>query len=174
MTTTRSTLLEYVSENPGVHFNAVVRALDITPDKLQRLTDEAAAELVVADLYGKSHFYTEEYDAFERRALALVRRETTRDVLFYLLDAGRSTPATVAEEIGIARSTLSWHCDRLIDAGLLEKQRDGKRVELVVRRPEEIHRLLSSVEPKLPERWLDRTTRLFDHVLGGSDRVDET
>lgn len=171
MSLTRSTLVEHIERNPGIHFNALVRALETTPDKLQRLTDgiESDTDLIIADLYGKRHFYTGDYDAWERHALALVRRETTRDVLLYLLENGSSSPATVAEDVGIARSTLSWHCDRLIDAGLIEKKRDGRRVELTVRRPMEIRQLLSEVEPLLPERWIDRTTRLFDQVLDGTD-----
>ena len=176
MSTTRTTLVEHVEQNPGIHFNALVRALGTTPDKLQRLTErvESDGDLIVTDLYGKRHFYPDGYDAWERHALALVRRETTRDVLFYLLENARSDPGAVAEDVGIARSTLSWHCDRLIDAGLIEKQRDGRRVELVARRPGEIHRLLASVEPTVLEQWVDRTTRLFDRLLEGSERSERS
>lgn len=171
---TRSTLLAHVSENPGVHFNAIVRELDVTPDKLQRLTRdlEAEGELVAEQLYGKTHFYIDDHDEWERRALALIRRETSREILFHLLEVERASPGDVTDHVGIARSTLAWHCERLIDAGLVEKHREGRTVELVVTRPEKIRELLSSVRPLLPERWIDRTTRLFDQLFEDADRPD--
>jgi len=171
---TRSNLLAHVAENPGVHFNALVRELDVTPDKLQRLTRdlEADDELVAAQLYGKTHFYTDTHDEWERRALALIRRETSREILLYLLEAERAPPSDVADHVGIARSTLEWHCERLIDAGLVEKRREGRTVELVVTRTDEIGELLPSVRPLLPERWIDRTTRLFDQLFEDADRPD--
>lgn len=169
---TRSNLLAHVSENPGVHFNALVRELDVTPDKLQRLTRdlEADGELVAEQLYGKTHFYTDAHDEWERRALALIRRETSREILFYLLEVERARPDDVTDHVGIARSTLEWHCERLVDAGLVEKRRDGRTVELVVVTPDEIRELLSSIRPGLPERWIDRTTRLFDQLFEDAHR----
>lgn len=171
---TESRLLAHVSKNPGIHFNALTRDLDLTPDKLQRLARdlESGGDLVVEQLYGKTHFYAGDHDEWERRALALLRRETSRDVLLYLLEADRASSSDVADAVGIARSTLEWHSERLIDAGLVEKRRDGRVVELVVTRPNEVRELLPAVEPLLPERWIDRTTRLFDQLFEDAARSD--
>ena len=174
---TGSNLLTHVSENPGIHFNALTRELDLTPDKLQRLARdlESDGDLVVEQLYGKTHFYTGDHDEWERRALALLRRETSRDILLHLLEVERAPSSEVADAVGIARSTLEWHCDRLIDADLIEKRRDGRVIELVVTRPDEVRDLFPAIRPLLPERWIDRTTRLFDQLFedaarSGSDR----
>lgn len=167
---TASDVAEYVADNPGVHFSDLVKTLGVTPDKLQRLGERLETEraIVVDTLYGKTHFYPPEYGPWERKAIALVRRETSREILFYLLERETATPAEVAEHVGIARSTLEWHVDRLVDADLVSKDRDGWRVQLRVRQPTEIRRVLEELHPTLPERWLDRTSRLLDHLLEDS------
>jgi DNA-binding MarR family transcriptional regulator len=72
----------------------------------------------------------------------------------------------VAEGLGVARSTLEYHLDRLVEQDLVEKQRgDDDRVALALARPSETLRLLAEVEPSMPERMVDRFTRLLDSLL---------
>lgn len=158
---------DHVYENPGIHFNAIVEQLDVTPPKLQRIAseEEESDDLVVESFYGKTHFYPPEFDEWERRGIALARRETSRDILLYLLRNGDSNPGTIADDLGIARSTVEWHVDRLIDAGLITKRREGRKTALSVSDPDRLKSILQTVEPGRADRWLDRTTRLFDHVF---------
>ena len=96
MSAVRDRIRSHVADHPGVHFYAVVRDLDLAAGQVQYhlrrlLTDEA---LVADSYYGRTHYFPPEYDAWERAALALARRETARDVVFFLLDEGPSAPAT--------------------------------------------------------------------------------
>jgi len=172
MTDTRERIRRHVTANPGVHVGALKRSLDLASGQaqhhLRRLRRRDA--LVAEDLYGRTHYYPPTYDADERAAIALLRRETSRDVVVYLLDRGPTTPATVADDLGIARSTLAWHCDRLAERDLVAKRRDeAGRVTLAPARPEPTARLLTAVSPSLPERLTDRFTRLVDDLLAGRD-----
>ncbi|WP_436925557.1 winged helix-turn-helix transcriptional regulator [Halosimplex amylolyticum] len=162
---TRARIAAHVSENPGVYFSELARQLDLAPGQVQyhmrRLDD-----VVSADLYGRTHYYPPDCGDFERRALAALTRETAADVVVTLLGQGPSAPGDVAEEIDVARSTLEWHLDRLTDLGIVAKRRDERgRVTLVLERPEETARLLRTVEPSLPDRLVDRFTRLVDRLL---------
>ena len=168
MTATRARIAAHVRNHPGVHFNELVRALDLAPGQVQyhlrKLT--GADEVVEAPLYGRTHYYSPAFDPWERRALALARRETARDVLAVLLERGATDPTTVAERVGIARGTLEWHADRLVDAGLVDKEYDERgRVTLVATRPADTARILREVSPTAPERLVDRFTRLVDDLL---------
>ncbi|MFC4356744.1 winged helix-turn-helix transcriptional regulator [Halobium salinum] len=182
MSEVRGRIEEHVRRNPGVHFNELVRALDLAPGQVQhhlyRLLDGPSAStasvgshgegasLLAEERYGRTHYYPPTFDEWERGALALVRRETSRDVLRYLLEHGPSAPAAVAEELGIARSTLEWHLGHLVECDVVEKERDDRgRVTLVLARPEATLDLLAAVSPSLPERFVDRFTRLVDGLL---------
>ena len=164
---TRARIADHVAANPGVHFSELVRALDLAPGQVQyhlrQLRDE---EVVAEDRYGRTHYYPPDCDAFERRAIAVLRRETAADVVATLLRRGPSSPGSVAEDVDIARSTLEFHLDRLTDLGIVAKRRDERgRVTLVLERPEETAAILRTVDPSLPDRLVDRFGRLLDRLL---------
>jgi predicted transcriptional regulator len=167
VTDTRDRVAARVRADPGVHFNELVRALDLAPGQVQYHL-RRLEWVVEADLYGQTHYFPPGYDADERRALALLRRETAADVVAVLLEAEPEALAATAvtERVGIARSTLSWHLDRLTEAGLVGEERDAhNRVVLSLADPERTARLLRRAEPSTPERLVDRFTRLVDSLL---------
>jgi len=161
----RNRIERRIGDDPGIYFNELVRELDLAAGQVQyhlrRLTDADAVE--AAELFGRTHYYPPEYGDWERSALALLRRETSAEVVATLLDDGPQRPVDVAERVGIARSTLAWHADRLVDAGLLEKRFDGH--QLVVADERRTAVLLETADPTLPERLVDRYTRLVDLFL---------
>jgi predicted transcriptional regulator len=168
MTHQRDRIHEYIDTHPGEHFNAVTRALDLAPGQVQYHVERLRRQgrVVEEPLYGRTHYYTPEYDAWERRAIAVLRRETARDILFYLLEHDPASPGTVADALDIARSTLEWHLDHLVEQDLVEKRRDDNgHVTLAVPAPTATLRLLEDVTPSLSDRMLDRFTRLLDTVL---------
>ena len=168
MTHQRNRIHEYIDSHPGEHFNALTRALDLAPGQVQYHLKklQGQGKVVEEHLYGRTHYYTSAYDSRERRAIAVLRRETARDILFYLLDDGPSRPDAVASDLEIARSTLEWHIDHLEEQALVEKRRDKyNHVTLVISSPTETVRLLDEITPSLSDRMVDRFTRLVDTLL---------
>lgn len=168
--TTRERLLAHVHEHPGVHVSALGRQLDLAPGQVQyHLRRLRKRDAVVADeRYGRTHYFPPGYDDRERRTLALARRETARGILFALLEREEATAGTLTDELGIARSTLSYHADRLVEADLVEQSKDERgRVRFSLVEREETLRLLGTIRPSLPERLVDRFTRLVDDLLEG-------
>ncbi|PSQ05969.1 ArsR family transcriptional regulator [Halobacteriales archaeon QS_5_68_33] len=165
MSETRERIAARVEADPGVYFSELVRELDLAPGQVQyhlRRLDGVD----VADLHGRTHYYPSSVDERDRRALAALRRETARDALVVLLRRGPTPPAAVADELGVARSTLEWHLDRLVAEDLVRKSRDRRgRVTLVLADPDWIGAHLDAVEPSLPERLVDRFDRLLDGLL---------
>lgn len=168
MTAQRDRIRRYVADHPGIHFNQLSRELGLATGQLQyHLKKLRRADDVVSEsLYGRTHYYTPGYDDWERGAVAVLRRETARDVLLYLIAEGPSAPGPVAADLDIARSTLEWHLDHLIEQTLVEKRRDDRgHVTLALARPDETADLLRLVEPSIPERLVDRFTRLVDGLV---------
>lgn len=168
MTGTRDRIADRVAESPGVHFRGLVRDLDLAPGQVQyharRL--EATNRVETTELRGRRHFFPPDVAPTERRAIALLRRETARDIVTVLARDGRNRPAEVAASLGIARSTLEHHLDGLVTEGLVTKEYDGAgRVTLSLAAPERVGRALAAVEPTLPERLVDRFSRLVDGLL---------
>lgn len=168
MTETRALIANEIEGTPGIHFNELVRELPVAPGQVQYHVRDLVdtGRVVREELFGRTHYYPPGYDAFDRAAVALIRRETTREVLVTLIEDGPLGPATVADEVGIARSTLEHHVDNLGEVGLVEKRRDAhNRVTLVLAAPERTGELLSDVTPTMPARLVDRFTLLVDELL---------
>jgi predicted transcriptional regulator len=168
MTQQRNRIYEYIEAHPGDHFNELVRALDLAPGQVQYHVRKLRrrGDVVAESLYGRTHYFTPEYDEYERGAIAALRRETAREILVYLLDSGGTTPNTVATDLDIARSTLEWHLDHLVEQDLVEKQRDKRNhVTLMVVDSTTAVRLLDEITPSMSDRMIDRFTRLVDTFL---------
>lgn len=168
MNAQRARIVDCVERVPGIHFNELVRRLDLAPGQVQYHTRKLCREgsLRRDPLYGRTHYYPPGCSEWKRGALALCQRETSRDVLIYLLDAGPSQPKRVADALDVARSTLEWHLDRLVERGLVRKERDDDgRVTLALVRPTETARVVETVTPSVPERMTDRFARLVDRLL---------
>jgi predicted transcriptional regulator len=73
MTDTRTRIADCIATRPGIHFSELVRRLDLAPGQVQyhcrrlRKSDRVVEE----HLYGRTHYYDPEFDAWERAAIAL-------------------------------------------------------------------------------------------------------
>ncbi|WP_049900007.1 winged helix-turn-helix transcriptional regulator [Halococcus agarilyticus] len=168
MSETRKRIARHVHAHPGVHFSGLVRTLDLAPGQVQyhlkRLL--SAEDLVDEQLYGQTHYYPLDCDEWERGALALLCRETASDVVTVLAEHGTARPQRVADELDIARSTLEWHLDHLVEQAVVAKRRDERNhVTLALVRPKETTQLLDETDPSTPARLVDRFTRVADRLL---------
>lgn len=173
MSDTRQQIRRQVHANAGIHFNELVRESDFATGQVQyhvrRLIDEG--QLIRSEFYGRTHYYPPEYDDWERETLALFRRETVREIVVYLIEHEPATPGEITDSLGIARSTLEHHLDRLLAHEVVEKRYDQHRhVTLRLTDPDRIGPLLTVVTPTVPDRFVDRFTRLVDGLLESSSR----
>jgi len=171
MSETRKRIARHVHANPGVHFSGLVRGLNLAPGQVQyhlkRLC--SAGSVVNERLYGRTHYYPPDCDGWERGALSLLRRETAGDVVAVLAEHGTARPQWVADELDIARSTLEWHLDHLVEQDVVAKRRDERNyVTLALVRPAATTTLLETVDPSTPTRLVDRFTRVADRLLEGA------
>jgi len=166
MPDTRARVRRHVRDTPGVHFNRVSRDLDIATGQaqyhLRRLVrdDEVAVERIA----GRAHYFDPDFDPWERRALAFLRRETAREILVRLHADGPTRPKALAEELDLARSTVSWHVSTLVESGIVEKSND-RPMRLSLARPDRTATLLDEVSPSLPDRVVDRFIRTVDSLF---------
>ena len=168
MSETRERIADRISETPGVHFRGLVRDLDLAPGQVQyhlrRL--EANDRVEPTTVRGRTHYFPPETEPTRRRAVALLRRETARDAVAVLARSGPTPPAEVADELDVARSTLEHHLEALVAEDVVRKDYDSRgRVTLALADEERAARALAAVEPTLPERLVDRFTRLIDGLL---------
>lgn len=169
---TRDRIHTHIEDGAGIHFNELVRESDFAPGQIQyhvrQLIDQG--RVVRDEFYGQTHYYPPDYDEWERAVLALFRRETAREIVVYIIEHEPTTPNAVADDLGIARSTLEYHLKHLTKHEVVEKEYDDRnRVLLRLANPEETGRLLTLVKPTVPDRLIDQFTRLVDQLFENPD-----
>lgn len=171
MSETRARIQQCVHREPGIHFNEISRRLEIatgqTQYHLRRLQrdDRVTRE----EVCGRTHFYPPTYSSWERETIALLRRETTREIIASLLRNDPVYPAVLAEQLDIARSTVEWHLSNLVTHNIAEKRTvtdsGTDRTVVTLTEPDAVYRLLREVEPGFTDKLVDRFTRLADELL---------
>ncbi|MWV63314.1 MarR family transcriptional regulator [Halorubrum sp. JWXQ-INN 858] len=166
MTTTRDRIRRHVRLTPGVHFSRLGRDLDLATGQVQyhlrRLVRED--ELVAEEVGGRTHYFVPEFDPWERRALAYLRRETSRGIVVRLHANGPARPVDLAAELGVARSTVAYHVSNLADAGVIERS-ESTPMRVSLADPDRTAELLDAVSPSLPNRVVDRFVRTVDRLF---------
>lgn len=167
MSETRSRVLDCIYDNPGIHFSAIGRTLDIATGQTQYHTRKLCREgsLKKEKVCGRTHYYPPTFSVWERGVIALLRRETTREIVLLLLRKEPQPPNEIADRLELARSTVEWHLSRLVEYNIAQKQEtdDGLVIELT--KDEELYRLLREIQPRLIDRVVDRFSRLTDSLL---------
>jgi predicted transcriptional regulator len=167
MSESRTEIAQYVRANPGSHFSAIVDALDQATGQVQHHVSRLVrnGDIERATVIGQTHYYPTGYDDWEKTTLALLRRETAREILASLLAEDPQRPARLAADLGLARSTIEYHLERLGESDIVTKHRDDGHVVVSLERPHETARLLAEVDPGYADRFLDRFVALVDTLL---------
>lgn len=156
---TRKTLFEHVQSSPGIHFSQLKRDLDMETGLLQyHLRElERYGVLESEERQGKRRvFVASELGDEERAILSMLRYETTRSILLFLLREGTARNGDIAETVGVAPSTVTWHVSNLIDEGIVEAVSEGRATTYRVTNPDLTVQLLVRYRESFVDRAVDR------------------
>lgn len=123
----RTALLDIVEDQPGIHVGAVVDEMEISRSSVRHHVRvlESAEELETAKLLGRRRLFPPGADeAF----LASLADEGSSRVVEAVAEVGPAPTGRIVEVTDKAHSTVSYHLDRLESAGVVERERDGRRV----------------------------------------------
>ncbi|MFB6077554.1 MAG: winged helix-turn-helix transcriptional regulator [Halarchaeum sp.] len=155
-----------VRDAPGVHVRELERRHDYAKGTLQyHLRELERAGLVEAHDDGKfTRYYASEdaFDGADRAVLSALRRQNSRRVLAHLFADGALSTSALADRLDRSPSTVSWHLSRLTDAGVVERERDGRAVLYSLRDPERVERLYTTYRRGLTDRLIDGLLDVWD------------
>ncbi|MFB6103730.1 MAG: winged helix-turn-helix transcriptional regulator [Halobacteriaceae archaeon] len=123
---TRDAISGYLAETPGAHFSKLRDDLQLGTGEaqhhLRRLLD---ADVVESHRDGdyRRFFIADRFDTHEKQTVGYLRRETPRAMLITALRDPGTTPAALAESVGVSRATVSTWTSRLAEDAIIA--RDG-------------------------------------------------
>lgn len=149
----RQRIYDTVRRYPGIHLRGVERELGtsaaLVQYHLKKLVEEKLVEALEQGGYAR-YYPTAKGKAArvvpkDQPILGLLREEVPLHVVLLLLDKGALTHTQLVEELGIAKSTVSYHLAKLAEAGIIEREPGKPALRLVDR--ERIYRLLLAYRP---------------------------
>lgn len=165
-------LVLLVETYPGLHLRELAREAGISEAlagyHLDRL--EEADHVRSETEGGFRRFYPVDAPgptAKERELLNLLRRAVPLEVVVFLLEEGASSHGEVTDQTGLAKSTVSYHLSNLAEAGIVERDDEGR---FALADPRGIERLLLRWEP--PKDLTDRFAELWRKFYYGGMEGD--
>jgi predicted transcriptional regulator len=161
----RRAIYQRIADAPGSHSRALLEDLDYAKGTLQYhlrwLADEGLVDVSDDGQYTR-YYPAAEFDKDDRTVMNALRREYSRRILAHLLTDGPLSTSELSDRVGKAQSTVSWHLSKLAEAGLVTKQREGRRVTYEVDDPDHVKYLYTIHRQSFTDRVVDRLLGLWD------------
>jgi len=145
---TRKKLYSQIKRAPGIHFRELKRRTKLAIGALQYHLDVLEkTRLIKVEKSGKfrRYFLTESrHTESETITLSLLREESVRKIVLLLIEKKRATNRQLSRFLELAPSTVSFHMQKLLKSGLVEKRRTKKRTYFILVNPDESKALLTS------------------------------
>ena len=131
---TRWSIYKIICENPGTYFYKLMNEVTNYSEKassatiiyhLKKLSEEKLLRTEKVD--GKRiYFPTGLRDAEIERIFMLLQNDNARLIFQYIINHDRPFQNEIARELDVHHDTINYHTSHLEDAGLIQKEKEGK------------------------------------------------
>ena len=160
-------ILSYIKQNPGVHFNDLVRALKFAPGTLQYHLTRMEKEkeiIVLRKEYNTLYFPRSLENPLDQKIMILLRQRIPRNLLLILLEHKIKSGQDLIKSLKITKSTLSYYIRRIEKLGILIIHIKGREKLFSLDRPERIARLLQEHKKSFGDELVDRFVDLWVRI----------
>jgi len=129
----RSKIIDLILENPGIHFNELLRKTNLAPGNLVWHLDILETYRVIKKKrVGNYVMFIPYYNKnpLSNVDLKLQKSELTLQILELIEENPGIWNNKLTEEMEIHRKTIQYHIDKLIDLGLVYKKKDGSKKKI--------------------------------------------
>jgi predicted transcriptional regulator len=160
----RRRIYEFIRLNPGAFVRQMERELDMQPGLLSyHLYQLEKGDMVKAqdDGYRKCYYIKDTIMLQGRKAVALLRQPTTREILLLLLRDTKLTFKQLLAETDISKSTLSHHMKRLVASELVRTEAVERETAYSLYDPETVLDALAAIKLEPDDSAAERFSQVF-------------
>ena len=127
----RQRIIRTILQNPGIHHNELLRNCHVQKGQLQWHIDVLLRNKIIKkEIYNQYSVYfpiTKNIDDFELFNNGLAKAET-RNKIYDIIKAHPGICASkIAGEINLARNSVKYHIDKLLNKDLIQQKRKGRK-----------------------------------------------
>jgi len=156
---TRRKIYNYILKHPGLHERELSRRLDIPLATLDyHLFYLKKKEFITfkSDDGFTRYFITGKVGVEDKKVLTILRQRVFRKIIIFLLLNPLSLHRDISEFIGLARSTTSFHLNRLNDLGIVLNIEEGREKKYYVKETNHITDMLVTYQRSFFDSAVDR------------------
>jgi Uncharacterized protein conserved in archaea len=129
---TRSRIYHAIVANPGIFFNELVRQTGVARSTLRYHIAllKMTGKITTAKTGSDTRYFENsgKFSGTEQKILSLLHNGRDRLICEYLIQNPSTTRADLEKVLGISGAAVTWHTNRLRDAGVLEIKKAGRTV----------------------------------------------
>jgi len=161
----RQQLFEFIEKFPGLHFRELQRRLEMPVGSLQYHLGQLEKEKLV--IVKKDGEYSRYYPVGliserERFLLKHLRHKQMRRVCLLLLQKKKASHKQIAEYIGLSPATTSWYLSKMLESGLVTKNKRGRQSYYSLKNPKEILKIIVAYKQSFLDKVVDRFIEMWE------------
>ena len=129
----RNRIFEYVKENPGMHYRAILKDLDLPMGVLSyHINRLERAQFLTSRQDG---MYRRFYIAGPKAEMSFVLSDIQKSILNVIRDNRGISQAKIAKEVGVSRMVVNYHVNILSKAGFIMVRLKGRESACYLKNP---------------------------------------
>jgi len=128
----RINIISQILNNPGIHHNELLRTCSLQKGQLQWHLDILLKNHIIQKetqgQYTRYFAYNKGiYESSQSVKEGIIDSSSTKKILDLIRKNPGINSTSIAKRIGLARNTITYHVDKLIDADLIEVKKKGRK-----------------------------------------------
>ncbi len=128
----RYMIYTYIENNHGTYFSEIVENTGLNRGTVQYHLQilETKNKIDAYEDGGKIRYFlnNSKYSDEEKKVLMTLQNITNQRIISEILNGKFNNNATLAQEIGISKGTVSWHVKNLKETGLIKETKTGRSI----------------------------------------------
>ncbi len=158
-------ILNHIQRNPAIHMRQIKRELDLSIGTIQyHLNRLEKSNKIISEKHSlhKYYFSIGLFNEKERNLLKILKHDTARQILMFILERKNPTQQSIVTDIKISAASVNWHIKRLVDLGLVLEAKDGKykKYQLALNSNDLVN-LLKYYYPEIWKAWSGKLAETF-------------
>ncbi|MEK6941932.1 MAG: winged helix-turn-helix transcriptional regulator [archaeon] len=162
----RKKIYNSLKRSPGLHFRELQRRTKLATGSLQYHLDYLLKRHLLKQ--EKDLKFTRFYlvrDSFENhKEMNVLRQESLRKIVLLLLEKKRANNSQVSRWIGVSPSTASWHLSKLVEKGIVEKTKKGRKTVYTLIEPEKAKEILVKYKRSFLDEMVDNFVEVWQQI----------
>jgi predicted transcriptional regulator len=163
----RRRIYDFLTANPGVHLRRIGQALGMSTGMLSYhlgYLERGGFLKSEEDGHRKRYFIARAFVEAQRRILAILRQDVPRKIVLELLVHGQRTFGELQSSVGVSKSTLSYHLQKLLRRELLIRAKRERESIFSIKDLEEVRKLLLANRSSFQDDAVNRFADLWTNI----------